>query len=147
MPTPFPAAHLNAQMYELAADRALGVKGSFFSETKMTLHHAELMSRAAHAAQSMAAEQAAMQKLEAGSEEQKVAAEKAAGTMKEKLFNVLALDIESTVGRAVGLCLADTSVDKETRRARAKGIMKLGKIFQGKIFLTTEDLPKIKPVP
>ena len=135
-------------MYELAADRALGVKGSFFSETKMTLHHAELMSRAAHAAQSMAAEQAAMQKLEAGSEEeQKVAAEKAAGTMKEKLFNVLALDIESTVGRAVGLCLADTSVDKETRRARAKGIMKLGKIFQGKIFLTTEDLPKIKPVP
>lgn len=124
-------------MYELAADRALGVKGSLFSETKMTLHHAELMSRAAHAAQSMAAEQAAMQKLEAGSEEQKVAAEKAAGTMKEKLFNVLALDIESTVGRAVGLCLADTSVDKETRRARAKGIMKLGKIFQG----------KIKPVP
>ena len=45
---------------------------------------------------------------------------------------MLALDIESTVGRAVDLCLADTSVDKETRRARAKGLMKLGKIFQGK---------------
>ena len=50
---------------------------------------------------------------------------------------MLALDIESTVGRAVDLCLADTSVDKETRRARAQGLMKLGKIFQGKFSAET----------
>lgn len=124
-------------MYELAADRALGVKGSFFSDTKMSLHHATLVSRAAHAAQSMAAEQAAMAKMEEGSEEQQAAAQSYAQTMKEKLFNVLALDIESTVGRAVDLCLADTSVDKETRRARAQGLMKLGKIFQGKFSAET----------
>jgi len=120
-------------MYELAADRALGVKGSFFSDTKMNLHNAEVVSRAARAAQTIAAEQAEMAKLEQGSEEQRAAAEHAAATFKDKLFNVMALDIESTVGRAVDLCLADTSVDKETRRARAKGIMKLGRIFQGKL--------------
>ena len=120
-------------MYELAADRALGVKGSFFSDTKMSFHNAELMSRAAVAAQGLAAEQAALAKLEQGSAEQVAAAELSAATMKAKLFNVLALDIESTVGRAVGLCLADTSVDKETRRARTKGIMKLGRIYQGKM--------------
>lgn len=118
----------------------------------MSLHQAELVSRAAHAAQSLAADQAAMQKLEAGSEEQIKAAAVAAATMKEKLFNVLALDIESTVGRAVGLCLAGTSVDKETRRARAKGIMKLGKIFQGKMKPPTypggyETLPGYPPKP
>ena len=45
----------------------------------------------------------------------------------------MALDIESTVGAAVDLCLHDTSVDKETRRARAMGLLKLGKIFQGGI--------------
>ena len=38
----------------------------------------------------MAAEQAAMQKMEAGSEEHRVAAQSYAETMKEKLFNVLA---------------------------------------------------------
>jgi len=135
-------------MYELAADQALGVKGSFFSDTKMSLHKTGAMSRAAVAAQGMAAEQAALQKLEQGSEEQKAAAEKSAATMKEKLFTMLALDIESTIGRAVSLCLADTSVDKETRRERAKGIMKLGKIFQGKLTppvdpAAAEDLPGI----
>ena len=46
---------------------------------------------------------------------------------------MLALDIESTVGRAVDLCLADTSVDKR----RAQGLMKLGKIFQGKFTAET----------
>lgn len=143
-----PPSHVSTQMYELAADQALGVKGSFFSDTKMSLHKTGAMSRAAVAAQGMAAEQAALQKLEQGSEEQKAAAEKSAATMKEKLFTMLALDIESTIGRAVSLCLADTSVDKETRRERAKGIMKLGKIFQGKLTppvdpAAAEDLPGI----
>ena len=50
----------------------------------------------------------------------------------EGLFNVLALDIESTVGAAASLCLADTSVDRESRRERARGLLKLGLIFQGK---------------
>ena len=53
--------------------------------------------------------------------------------IQNSLYNVMALDIESTVGAAVDLCLHDTSVDKETRRARAMGLLKLGKIFQGGI--------------
>ena len=42
------------------------------------------------------------------------------------------MDIESTVGRAAMLCLRDSSVERETREKRARGLIKLGKIFQGK---------------
>lgn len=51
----------------------------------------------------------------------------------EALFNVTALDIESTVGRAAQLCLHDTSVTREIRKERAKGLLKLGRIFQAKV--------------
>ena len=37
----------------------------------------------------------------------------------------------STVGRAAHLVLHDTSVTKEQRRERARGMLKLGRIFQG----------------
>ena len=44
------------------------------------------------------------------------------------LFEMLALDIESTVSAVAMLCLGDTSVTKEVRRSRARGLQKLGKV-------------------
>ena len=52
--------------------------------------------------------------------------------MKASIYNLMATDIESSVSSAVSMCCADTSVDKETRRSRAHGIIKLGRIFQGR---------------
>jgi hypothetical protein len=51
--------------------------------------------------------------------------------MQANLFKMMAMDIENTVGRAALLCLHDVSVTKETRRQRADGLVKLGKVFQG----------------
>lgn len=46
----------------------------------------------------------------------------------------MAGDIEASVAAAVSMCCSDTSegVDKDVRRKRAQGIIKLGIIFQGK---------------
>lgn len=56
-----------------------------------------------------------------------------ASKMQSSLYNLMAMDIESTVAAAVALATADTSVTKEVRRERAKGLLKLGRIFQGKL--------------
>ena len=45
----------------------------------------------------------------------------------------MAVDIESTVAAAVEKCCADTSVTKEVRRERISGLLKLGKIYAGKL--------------
>lgn len=36
--------------------------------------------------------------------------------VKSSIFNLMATDIESTIGAVVGMCCADTAVDKQTRR-------------------------------
>jgi hypothetical protein len=56
-----------------------------------------------------------------------------AAKVQASLFNVMAIDIESTVGRAAMLCLHDSSVTKEVRKERARGLLKLGRIFQGRL--------------
>ena len=53
--------------------------------------------------------------------------------MQDSVYNVMAMDIESTVAGAVSKCSADTSVSKEVRRERLMGLLKLGKIFQTKV--------------
>jgi hypothetical protein len=48
------------------------------------------------------------------------------------MFNLIAADIETSVAGAVAKCCADTSVSKEVRFARARGLVQLGRIFQHK---------------
>ena len=60
------------------------------------------------------------------------AREEFAESMKRGVFGLYAAEIEATVAEAVRACCADTSVDKATRRARASGIIVLGRLLQGK---------------
>eukprot|EP00316_Scyphosphaera_apsteinii_P011855 CAMPEP_0119300612 /NCGR_PEP_ID=MMETSP1333-20130426/2532_1 /TAXON_ID=418940 /ORGANISM="Scyphosphaera apsteinii, Strain RCC1455" /LENGTH=440 /DNA_ID=CAMNT_0007302443 /DNA_START=27 /DNA_END=1349 /DNA_ORIENTATION=+ len=116
-------------MYELTADRALGVRAqlAIIGIGGLDTHGFKTKARALQAA-------AQLQK----QSKEPVAAEDEAGKRAAKaremqltLFNVLALDIESTVGRAAMLALQDTSITKEKRHDRARGLLKLGRIFQG----------------
>lgn len=52
--------------------------------------------------------------------------------MKALLFQMVALQIETSVEAAVAMCCADVSVSKEVRHRRTVGILHLGRIFQGK---------------
>ena len=61
--------------------------------------------------------------------------------MENSVYNLMAVDIETTVAAAVAKCCADTSVSKEVRRERAMGLLKLGKIFQGKLPQQDHTLP------
>jgi len=115
-------------MYELIADNALGVKGRLaelgFGGGAATIQTAKATARAISAA-------AQLQKEQGKSAEEQADSNKA--QMQEHLFNIMALDIESTVGSAARLCLSDTSISREERQERAKGLLKLGRIFQGKL--------------
>ena len=115
-------------MWELTADAILGVKGRFnqlgFGGGSEVLHQLQTASR-------MAVSIHAMAKEKNGAQESADAAHR--DELENNMFNIMALDIESTVGTAAKLCLFDSSIDKDTRRARAAGLYKLGLIFQGKL--------------
>ena len=115
-------------MWELNADAILGVKGRFnqlgFGGGSEVLHQLQTASR-------MAVSIHAMAKEKNGAQESADAAHR--DELENNMFNIMALDIESTVGTAAKLCLFDSSIDKDTRRARAAGLYKLGLIFQGKL--------------
>jgi len=117
-------------MYELVADAALGVRGRLaqlgFGGGADVLHTVKATSRAVQAQREMQQEQAKRQE---GAE---VTAEEKA-RLEGQLYNVMALDIESTVGAAARLCLHDTSVSKEARKERARALAKLGRLFQGQL--------------
>jgi len=130
--------HMGPQMllsigieYELAADRSLGVKGHDWFGFSAQQHQASTGAKAIGAAFKMGHLQQDFDKLT--DEEKAKTQEKFAEDIQASMYNLMALDIESTVAAAVSLCCADTSVTKEVRRERAHGILKLGKIFQGKL--------------
>merc|ERR1712087_566279 len=93
---------------------------------------AKTLSRMLMAAKALAGEK---ERAEKSDKEDKTPDEQAKqrNELEENMFNMMALDIESAVGAAASLCLADTSVTKEVRQKRAQGMLKLGLIFQGKL--------------
>jgi len=115
-------------MYELTADNALGFKGRMaelgFGGTG--IQTVKSTARALQAAQKMKEEEEKRDKDKDPTDEERK-------RLQEHLFNVLALDIESTVGAAASLCIHDSGIDREARRERAEGLLKLGRIFQGKL--------------
>jgi len=118
-------------MYEIVADSHLGFKGRMaalgFAPMGETMQTLKTSSR-------MMAAMAALSK-EQQEQEGKSPEEQAEGRsqMEQHMFNIMALDIETAVGAAARMALSDASVDKETRRERAQGLLKLGQIFQGKL--------------
>eukprot|EP00310_Coccolithus_braarudii_P025005 CAMPEP_0183333362 /NCGR_PEP_ID=MMETSP0164_2-20130417/2273_1 /TAXON_ID=221442 /ORGANISM="Coccolithus pelagicus ssp braarudi, Strain PLY182g" /LENGTH=457 /DNA_ID=CAMNT_0025502271 /DNA_START=17 /DNA_END=1390 /DNA_ORIENTATION=- len=118
-------------MYEMVADSALGVKRRLaelgFSGGSSATRTVKATARALQAAQKLKEEQDKMEKDPSDSNEGDRA------KIQEHLYNIMALDIESTVGSAARLCLSDTSISREERQERAKGLLKLGRIFQGKL--------------
>ena len=50
--------------------------------------------------------------------------------MLESMWRVSMLDIESTLRHACNKVLSDQSVDKDARKARAKGLVLMGRVFQ-----------------
>ena len=139
-------AHSTAGIeYELSADRALGVKGhDWFGHAALT-HQFASASKALRASQQMAKDTAEFDKLD---DEQKAAQQaQFAAQMQNSLYNLMAIDIESTVASAVAKCCADTSVSKDVRRERAKGLLKLGKIFRGVLPPAAEAAPATAAAP
>ena len=114
-------------MYELVADSSLGYKSRLSQlgfGASNDYHKTKTMARALQAALEL-------QKMQAAKEDPENNVD--SGKMEEAIFNVMALDIEAAVGAASRLALADTSVDKAQRQARAQGMLKLGRIFQGNL--------------
>ena len=50
--------------------------------------------------------------------------------MLESMWRVSLLDIEATLRHACNKVLSDQSVSKEARKARARGLVLMGKVFQ-----------------
>jgi len=146
-------------MYELTADRELGMRGRLgIAGLKADAHGIRTHARALGGGLDLAKIQQQQKESGEGDDDEKAARAKElqarygrdglcgrtrcrrlgrrltcrrARVRQAALFNVMALDIESTVGRAAHLVLHDTSVTKEQRRERARGMLKLGRIFQG----------------
>jgi len=62
--------------------------------------------------------------------------------MEAGMFDIYAMDIEATAARIASLSLHDTSVERETRVARAEALLKLGALFVEHALV--EDAKKIK---
>ena len=122
--------HAVGIMHEIIADNALGVKSKLaqlgFGGVDETMRQAGNVSRMLKAGKKME-----KLKRKQGADEAPNADDHEA--QQTSLFNMMALDIESTVGKAAKLCLQDTSITKEQRRTRAKALLKLGRILQAKV--------------
>jgi len=115
-------------MYEIVADSALGVRARFAQlgfgpGGKETTQMLKTQSRAFAAAMALQKEKDKPQ------EEQQTNRD----STEQHLFEVMALDIESAVSAAAKMALADKSISKDDRRERARGMLKLGLILQGKL--------------
>ena len=117
--------------YELTADRALGYKGHDWFGYRADGHKSSTAAKAAMAAIQMAQAESSFASMDGS--KQAEAQSQFASKMQDSLYNMFALDIETTVAGAVQKVCADTSVSKEVRRERARGLVKLGKIFQMKL--------------
>jgi len=121
-------------MYEIHAEEHLGVQSRMaqlgFGNVKAGAHQTKVLSRMLAAAKTLSDEKDKADKEDEKSPEEQA---KKRNELEESMFNIMALDIESAVGTAASLCLADVAVSKEVRQQRAKGMLKLGLIFQGKL--------------
>jgi len=123
-------------MYEICGDHCLGYKRRMaelgFGGGSMAGQTMKTTARAMQAAMKLKEEQDKLDK-EKGKDKDGDEAAEDREKIQQHLFNIMALDIESTVGAAASLCLADTSITKEARQERAEGLLKLGRIFQKKV--------------
>ena len=122
--------------YELTANRALGLRGNDWFGHGTQNRRTEVMAKAVLGMLKVAKESGQLkEELEGLDDAAKQAhMEQFEEKLKKSIYNLMATDIESSVASAVAMCCADTSVSKEVRRARAQGIIKLGRIFAGKHF-------------
>eukprot|EP00966_Prymnesium_polylepis_P306472 7082004-Prymnesium_polylepis.1 len=121
--------------YELVANYALGFKGNDWfggrvDNRKMVLLTSAMMGMLRVANDTNSIQKGKLDRL--NEEEKAKAMEELAEKMKLGVFGLLASMSVASVGAAVSMVLADTSVTKEVRRSRARGLIKLGRIFQGK---------------
>ena len=120
------------KMYEFAGDRQRGFRGNLgIAAAAQNAQRLKRYAKALGAAQDMQAKQKEF--LSQSQSQQATQAPSFQREVEGSLFEVLALDIESTCSAVALLVLGDVSVSKEVRRRRARGLQKLGKIFQGEI--------------
>jgi len=117
-------------MYEITADCELGVQAKFaqlgFGSGGSTWRQVGTVSRAVQSAQVLSEHEKKTK--DGGTEDPEDRAK-----IENAMYNIMAIDIESTVGKAAALALHDKSVDRAQRKQRAQAMLKLGRIFQGKV--------------
>lgn len=117
------------RMYELAGDRQRGVRGYLgIAKAEQNLARLDRYKKALQAASGMDAAQKEFLARSKSQQAEPTAQAEFQRSLELSLFEMLALDIESTVSAVAMLCLGDTSVTKEVRRSRARGLQKLGKV-------------------
>jgi len=123
-------------MYQMTAMNKLGTRAKLaqmgFNDPSQSFRTVKTMTKAVAALVEMQKHAA---KAKDGDGESRAA-------MEAGMFDIYALDVETTAGKVASLTLHDTSVDREVRAARAEALLKLGELFLE--YTMAEDAKKVK---